>query len=68
MNVFATIAVAIVFGIIVACVLALPVMWLWNACLVGAVAGVSEIGFLQALGISILCSILFKSNVSVNKS
>lgn len=42
----------------------LPVWLLWNGCLVGAVAGVAEITWLQALGIMILCSFLFKSNAS----
>ncbi len=42
------------------------VMLLWNGCLVPAV-GVNEISWLQAWGIAILCSILFKST-SVGKS
>jgi hypothetical protein len=36
-----------------------PVMMLWNGCLVDAVTGVKEIGWLQAWGISILCGFLF---------
>ena len=42
------------------------VMLLWNGCLVPAV-GVNDISWLQAWGITILCSILFKST-SVGKS
>ena len=42
--------------------LSFPVMLLWNGCLVPAVAGVSEIGWLQAWGLSILLGMLFKSN------
>jgi hypothetical protein len=38
----------------------LPVMLLWNGCLVDAVSGVAEITWLQGWGISILCGILFK--------
>lgn len=38
-----------------------PVMMLWNGCLVGAVSGVSTITWMQAWGLSILCSFLFKS-------
>ena len=46
-----------------------PVMALWNGCLVGAVDGVHQITWLQAWGISILCSFLFKStNTNWNKS
>ena len=45
---------------------AYPVMLLWNGCLVGAVAGVSAITWLQAWGLMILCSFLFKT-YSVSK-
>ena len=41
-----------------------PVYMLWNGCLVGAVEGVSEVSWLQAWGLTILCGFLFKSNVS----
>jgi hypothetical protein len=44
----------------------LPVMWLWNLCLVGAIAGVQPIGWLQAWGIMVLCGFLFKSTMSSN--
>ena len=42
----------------------IPVWLLWNGCLVGAVAGVSEITWLQAWGILILSGFLFKSSTS----
>jgi hypothetical protein len=42
----------------------LPVWLLWNYCLVGAVAGVSQITWLQAWGITVLCAFLFKSSSS----
>ncbi len=41
-----------------------PVMMLWNGCLVGAVAGVANVTWLQAWGISILCGMLFKSSIT----
>jgi hypothetical protein len=44
-----------------------PVYMLWNGCLVGAIAGVSEVSWLQAWGLTILCGFLFKSNVSNTK-
>ena len=44
--------------------LSLPVMLLWNYCLVGAVAGVTAIGWLQAWGIMVLFGFLFKSSKS----
>lgn len=42
----------------------LPVMWLWNGCLVAAIPGIKPIGWLQAWGILILCNFLFKPTVS----
>lgn len=46
-----------------------PIWMLWNGCLVGAVDGVHQITWLQAWGLSILCSFLFKpSNVSTKSS
>jgi len=47
-----------------ATVLAWPVQWLWNNALVGAVDGISPIGFWQALGVFILCNVLFKGTSS----
>jgi hypothetical protein len=46
-----------------ALLLSIPTWLLWNGCLVDAVAGVREIGLLQALGLNILCGILFKSTI-----
>jgi hypothetical protein len=50
-----------VFLVFLSLLLSLPMMWLWNSCLVGAVDGVREIGWLQAWGINILCNCLFKT-------
>lgn len=44
-----------------------PVYMLWNGCLISAVDGVHEITWLQAWGISALCSCLFKSYTSNTK-
>ena len=59
---------AIVLGIasllLLSFLLSWPVYMLWNGCLVGAVAGVSEVSWLQAWGLTVLCGFLFKSNVS----
>jgi hypothetical protein len=40
--------------------LSLPIWLLWNSCLVPAVDGVHEITWLQAWGLNILCTGLFK--------
>ena len=42
-------------------------MLLWNACLVGAVAFVSPIGFWPMAGIMVLFNILFKTVASASK-
>lgn len=41
-----------------------PIMMLWNGCLVDAITGVKEIGWLQAWGISILCGFLFNRSTT----
>ena len=53
--------------LVVAVLLALPTQLLWNDCLVPAVDGINQIGFLQAVGLNFLFSILFKSTQSNNK-
>ena len=58
---------AIILIGLIALFLAYPVKWLWNGCLVSAVDGIHPITALQALGISVLCGILFKSH-SISKS
>jgi len=61
----ATIVGIIVITFIIAALLAFPVMWLWNGCLVGTVDGIHPItSFWQAFGIMLLCSFLFKSTGS----
>lgn len=62
-EILGTVAVALV----VIFVLAFPVQWLWNNCLVPAVNGINVIGFWQALGLMILANVLFKTSVE-NKS
>ena len=60
--------VGIVAIVVLGLILSLPVMWLWNACLVAAIPGIKEIGWLQAWGILILCGILFKNSSSSSSS
>ena len=57
-------AMFIVLAIAIGALLALPVMWLWNGCLVGAIDGVKEVTYLQAWGLYILSHFLFKNVVS----
>ena len=55
-------AIVVVLGLL----LSFPLMLLWNACLVPAVSGLSEITWLQAWGILIASNLLFK-NTSYKK-
>lgn len=68
MKQITTIVGSIMFGIagllLLSFLLSLPVYLLWNGCLVGAVAGVSEVSWLQAWGITILTGFLFKTSVT----
>ncbi len=56
----------ICFAVFLSAILSLPVMWLWNALLVGpwSVIGVSlmQLTWLKAWGLTILCTLLFKSS------
>lgn len=56
-----SLAVVVVWGLLIS----LPIMLLWNWCLVPAVPGISELGWLQAWGIYVLSNMLFKSSASV---
>jgi hypothetical protein len=52
--------------IVIAVLLAWPTQWLWNNALVGAIDGFNPIGFWQALGINMLCGILFRNSTTTS--
>lgn len=57
-------AVVVVGGfVLLALVLSLPVMWLWDW-LMPELFGLKEITLFQAWGLNFLCSLLFKSHAS----
>ena len=58
---------AIGIVLITAVVLAWPTQWLWNNALIGAIDGLNPIGFWQALGINVLCGILFRNSTTTSK-
>ena len=58
------IVVVIITLLFITFLLSWPVMELWNQCLVPAVEGIREIGWIQAWGISALCGVLFKANIT----
>jgi hypothetical protein len=54
-------------ALFVSFLLAWPVMMLWNGCLVPAVDGVKQIGWLQAWGLQFLINMLFKVSITTKK-
>lgn len=58
----------VAMGLVVIFVLAFPVMFLWNHCLVPAVNGVNAIGFWQALGLMILANVLVKTSINTKNT
>lgn len=67
MQALTIIGTFVILAILYGLLLSLPVMLLWNYCLVPAVSGLGEIGWLQAWGILILANFLFKSHTTVKK-
>lgn len=60
MPLLSKIVFAIALIVFLGLLLSLPIWLLWNSCLVPAVNGVNEIGWLQAWGLNILFQGLFK--------
>ena len=61
---FTAVVAGIATLLFISFVLSWPVMILWNECLMPAVEGIKEIGWIQAWGISTLCGILFKTTIT----
>lgn len=59
-KILVSIARPLITVLVSSLLVALPVQWLWNNCLVGAVNGINPIGFWQSVGIFALFTILFK--------
>lgn len=72
METFAKVIGIMVIGmiaiIVMGLIMSLPVMWLWNGCLVAAIPGIKTIGWMQAWGIMILAGILFKNTTTSSSS
>lgn len=67
MQVVGALLFHLVFIVVVSLILALPVMVMWNYCLMPAVTGLNEIGWLQSWGILVLFGLLFKSSSTSNQ-
>ena len=59
-----TFIIVVAGALFVSFLLAWPVMELWNGCLVPAVEGVNQIGWLQAWGLQFLVNMLFRISVT----
>lgn len=62
-NLIGAIFLVILIVVFIAFIIALPVMLLWNG-LMPDIFGLKEISFMQALGLSLLFGLLFKSSSS----
>ena len=63
-EILLTVLGGIVFLIFLSFLLSVPVYFLWNGCLVGAINGVNEVTWLQAWGLNILAGFLFKTTIN----
>lgn len=66
-TVLGVVLVALGLSVLVSALVSIPVYFLWNGCLVGAIDGVKEITWLQGWGITLLSNIMFKTNVETKK-
>ena len=62
-----TFIIIVAGALFVSFLLAWPVMELWNGCLVPAVDGVKQIGWLQAWGLQFLVNMLVKVSITTKK-
>lgn len=62
-----TILAVIFVAALISIIVAFPIMWLWNVCLVPAIPMLAKITFWQALGIKFLFSLLSASGSSSSK-
>ena len=67
-EVLGTVVGAIAAILFLSFLLSWPVMALWNGCLVGAVEGVKEIGWLQAWGLQFMLNLMFKTKTSTKEN
>ncbi len=65
-NMIESIATFLGLIAIVIVILGYPVMLLWNW-LIPELFGLSEITFWQAIGLNILCTILFRPSINIKK-
>lgn len=67
LNVLSTISAAFLLAVLLALLIGGPLWLLWNW-LMPTIFGLPYITFWQAVGLNLLSTILFKSNVNINKN
>lgn len=67
LNVLSTISAAFLLAVLLALLIGGPLWLLWNW-LMPTIFGLPYITFWQAVGLNLLATILFKSNVNINKN
>jgi hypothetical protein len=67
-KIVGVVVVGIASILLLSFLLSWPVYMLWNGCLVGAVAGVAEVTWLQAWGLTVLFGFLFKTSSTSSTS
>lgn len=65
LNILTTISAAFLIAVSIALLIGGPLWLLWNS-LMPSIFGLPYITFWQAVGINLLTTILFKSNVNIN--
>lgn len=66
-NILSTISAAFLLAVLLALLIGGPLWLLWNW-LMPTIFGLPYITFWQAVGLNLLATILFKSNINVNKN
>lgn len=58
---------AVALAFVASAIVSVPVYFLWNGCLVGAIDGVKEITWIQGWGLMLLFNIITKTTVEFKK-
>ena len=66
MQILSVFIASILVLVAISAILALPVMFLWNL-VIPQIFGLPEVTWMQAWALSLLCGLLFKSNVTTKK-
>lgn len=67
MKMLHVVVMALVAALVASLIVSIPVYFLWNGCLVGAIDGVKEITWLQGWGLMVLFNIVTKTSVEFKK-